>query len=63
MTIYLAQKIHNILLNVEKILENILAKYLNFAKIFFKKLAIEMLLYSYINEYTINLKIDKQLLY
>ena len=62
-TIYLAQKIQITLLNIELVPKNILIKYLQFANIFSKMSAIELLKHLGINKHTINLKKSKQLPY
>ena len=41
----------------------VIAKYLDFANIFLKKLAAKLPKYLNINKYAINIKIDKQLSY
>ena len=59
--IYQVQKILITLLFIEKVI--ILAKYLDFVNNFLKKIVINLLKYSDINKYVINLEIDMQLLY
>lgn len=55
--IYLTYKAQMIMLVAEKVI--ILAKYLNYANIFSKKLAAELINCFNINKYIINLKSDK----
>ena len=50
MIIYLAQKFYIISINIQKILKNILAKYLHFVDRFLKKLAIKLPEYLNINK-------------
>lgn len=57
--IYLAQKMQISFLNMKKSFKSILAKYINYANIFLKKLAIKLSKYFNINKYLINLKPDK----
>ena len=61
--VYLAQKIKMALLNMKKILNSILAIYLDFVDIFLKELATKLGKRLEINKYTINLEENKQLLY
>lgn len=61
MSIHLAQKTWIVLLISKKV--TILAKYLDYIKIFLKKLIAKLFKCSDINKYIMNLDLDKQLLY
>ena len=50
-------------MSIKKIFKSILAKYLIFANIFLKELAIEILKCLYINKQTINQKVSQQVFY
>ena len=63
MIISLAEKIEIVSLSIEKIPKNDLNKYLDFANIFSKRLALKLLKYLDINKYIINLEISKSLPY
>lgn len=61
MSIHLTWEAQIILLLTEKV--TVLVKYLDFANIFSKKLVVELIKYSDINKYLINLELGKQPFY
>ena len=63
MIINLSQEAQIILLSIKRVFKNFSAKYLELIEIFLKKLAIKLHRCFSINQYTINLKKGKQLLY
>ena len=58
--IYIVRKVQIILLSFDEIFKSILAKYLDFANMFLKKLAMQLSKYLSMKKYTIKLEKDKQ---